>query len=328
MKAPYIFLLFLVLISLSIISFLIGPYDILAQITKDGFQLSEELKFILLELRLPRTVALISIGASLSLCGVLLQTLLANPLAEPFTLGLSGTSTLGAVAFLFFGFSPQWLSLPVGSLIGSLFAIVLVLSLQKKLSSKSHALILTGVMLSFFSGALVTLIVSVMDPHQMQQVIYWMMGQVGSPRDSWSYFLFPMLFGVFSFFYLRRPHLDKLLLGFDTAKNLGVRIEREKFYIIILCSVLTALSVSISGLVGFVGLVAPHLSYVLVNSRRHTKSLLVAPLVGACLFLLADILSRMVSQDVDVPAGSFMALFGAPLLIYFLLFKVGVKNER
>ncbi len=322
MRSLFVVLLSFVLFALAGASFLIGPYDLAGKILSEGFYLSDELKFILFDLRLPRTLALISIGASLSLCGVLLQTLLANPLSEPFTLGLSGTSTLGAVAFLFFGFSPQWLSLPIGSLAGSFLALILILSLQNRISSKSNGLILTGVMLSFFSGALVTLIISIMDPYQMQQAIYWMMGQVGSPRDSWSYFLFLVFIIIFFFFYSRRANLDKLLLGSDAAKNLGVNVDREKLYIVVLCSVLTALSVSISGLVGFVGLVAPHLSYTLMNSRRHGVSLSLAPLLGASLFLFADILSRVVSQEVDVPAGSFMALVGAPLLIYFLIFRV------
>lgn len=308
--------LFLLLILLAVASLFIGSADIYFN---DFFQPGTDAHFILTEFRMPRTVALIAIGASLALCGVLLQTLLGNPLAEPFTLGLSGASTLGSVLFLFFGFSPEWLSLPLGALLGSFAAMFLILSVQKVISTKSHILILTGVMVSFFAGALVTFIVSIMSPQQMQTALYWMMGQVGSPRDVWSYFLLPFFIIIFIYFYKRRIHLDRILLGDDTALNLGTRIKKEKFLLILFCSVLTAFCVSISGLVGFVGLVAPHLCYLLFKTRRHSLTLVAAPLLGAILFLSSDIISRWISPDSDIPAGSLMALIGAPILILFLL---------
>lgn len=288
---------------------------------------TQTFQYILSDLRFPRTMALVFIGASLALCGVLLQTLLNNPLSEPYTLGLSGGATLGAVLFLFFGFQPTWLALPLGAAIGSTVITFFILTaLRKNIFLKRDSLILTGVMISLFCGSVVTFIISLLDPSRMQLAIFWMMGQVGSPRDRWWTSLAIAFTLILLLNYKNKNHLDRFLLGEDVAQNLGTPIATIKVLIIASSCILTSLSVSIAGLVGFVGLISPHLTYFLFNTRRHSVVLFAATLIGSGLFLLSDIISRLLSSQNEIPAGSLMALIGAPLLIYMILFKS--KNAK
>jgi iron complex transport system permease protein len=285
------------------------------------------LEYIFSHLRLPRTFALLSIGLSLGYSGIILQTLLDNPLSEPYTLGLSGGATLGAVLGLLLGIEPLWLSLPLGSILGCLSVTIFVLGFsQKKYLWKSNSMILVGVMISLFCGAFVTLIISLLEPSKMQLAIFWMMGQVGSPRDAWWFYLFILFAVALLFGFTNRLHLDRFLLGEDLALNLGTDTKKMRLIFIVLVCLLTSMSVSIAGLVGFVGLVAPHISYSLLKTKRHAKTLLVSPLIGSALFLMSDIISRLMSTDVEIPAGSLMAIIGAPILVWFLLKNFRIKG--
>ena len=159
---------------------------------------SESFKYIFWDLRIPRTFALVSIGLSLGYSGVILQTILDNPLSEPYTLGLSGGATLGAVVALLFGINPIWLSLPLGAVLGCFLVTAFVLSLsQKKILWKSNSMILIGVMISLFCGALVTLIISLLEPAKMQLAIFWMMDKSEHQE----------ILGGFIYFYFIRPYL-------------------------------------------------------------------------------------------------------------------------
>lgn len=278
------------------------------------------LNYIFSGLRIPRTFALVSIGLSLGYSGVILQTLLNNPLSEPYTLGLSGGATLGAVLALLIGAEPIWLTLPFGATLGCFLVTLFILVFSRKVILwKSNSMILIGVMVSLFCGAFVTLIISLLEPSKIQLAIFWMMGQVGSPRDAWWPYLFLIFIASFGYALLNRIHLDRILLGDEIASNLGTDINSKRNIFIILVCFLTAMSVSIAGLVGFVGLVSPHISYALLKSRRHSKTLILSPLVGSFLFLTSDIISRKIATDTEIPAGSLMALIGAPILVWFLI---------
>lgn len=284
------------------------------------------INYIFSDLRIPRTFALVSIGLSLGYSGVILQTLLNNPLSEPYTLGLSGGATLGAVLALLIGIEPVWLTLPLGATIGCFLVTLFILGFSRKVILwKSNSMILIGVMVSLFCGAFVTLIISLLEPSKIQLAIFWMMGQVGSPRDAWWPYLFLIFVSAFGYALVNRIHLDRILLGDEIASNLGTDINAKRTIFIILVCLLTAMSVSIAGLVGFVGLVSPHISYALLKSRRHSKTLILSPLVGSFLFLASDIVSRRITTDAEIPAGSLMALIGAPILVWFLI--KGFKNS-
>ncbi len=277
--------------------------------------------YILESLRFPRTMTALSVGASLGLAGLLLQMLLDNPLAEPYTLGLSGGATLGALISLIIPLLPLSLWLPLGALIGCALVTAIILLLLKNSSAfRARALILFGIMISLFCGSLVTLLLSLFDPTKLHTAIHWMMGHCGTSRDLW----WPLVASTCAlstiWVYHRNSSLDSLLLGEDLALSIGTKLSRIRRETVIIVAFLTATSVALMGLVGFVGLLAPHFSHLLTKSRRTKPSLFLTLITGAILLLGADIIGRILGGETEIPAGSLVALIGAPFLM-ILLFK-------
>lgn len=283
-----------------------------------GVEIDDSSRFILESLRLPRTLVCLSVGASLGLAGSLLQTLLRNPLAEPYTLGLSGGASLGAVLAILLKVQPLWLMTPTLATVGCLIATIFVLSMNREDFARSKTLILSGVMVSLFCGSFVILLLTWLEPFQIQAALFWMMGQVGTERDSWwgvSWFAFG---AVFILSYLQSTRLDLLLLGEDIAQTRGLNLRKFQIQIVILVAVLCSVSVAIAGLIGFVGLLAPHISLLLTKTHRHRLFLTLSSVLGAALLLFADVLGRTLVNDRELPAGGLIALFGAPFLIFLL----------
>ncbi len=308
--------LLLSVISLAVGSSAVGFEDLLAYFSNQN--LDPSVKYIISDLRLPRTMALITIGMSLGLSGVLLQTVLDNPLAEPYTLGISGGAALGAVIAIFFGLGA--IGVPVGALVGCFAVTIVILNFSgSKMLMKSRSLILAGIMVSLFCGAVVTLLVSLLDPTKIQTAVYWMMGQVGTTRDVGWPALFLIFLCVYLYFSFQEKNMDRLLLGDDIAASLGTNLNLIKRTVIVSVCVLTSGSVAIAGLIGFVGLVSPHLSYLILGTRRHSLTLTLSSLIGACLFLVSDILARILSHETELPSGSIMALIGAPILVMLMV---------
>lgn len=282
--------------------------------------LDESQTYILKSLRFPRTMTALWVGANLGLAGLLLQTLLDNPLAEPYTLGLSGGATLGALVGLVIPLTPFSFWLPVGALLGCAFVTVLVLLLIKKSSGfQSRSLILFGIMISLFCGSLVTLLLSLFSPDKLHTAIHWMMGHCGTIRDLW----WPSVAAAGTIGALwtlaNAKSLDTLLLGEDLASSIGIPLPALRIQIVLIVSILTATSVSLMGLVGFVGLLAPHLANLLTKSRRTNATLILTLTGGAILLLGSDVLGRIIGGDTEIPAGSLVALLGAPFLMGLLL---------
>jgi iron complex transport system permease protein len=205
--------LLLFLISLSVGGSSVGMNEALSWLARSR-EFDSSINYILSDLRLPRTLACLLVGANLGFAGGLLQTLLKNPLAEPYTLGLSGGATLGAVLAILLQLQPAWLILPLFAVTGCLAVTAIILKIAWRESFYSQrTLILCGVMISLFCGSLVVLLMTLFDPYQIQTSFFWMLGQLGSDRDHW----WPMAaFGlaatwIWSSF--RTHDLDRLLLG-------------------------------------------------------------------------------------------------------------------
>ena len=274
-------------------------------------------KMILFDLRLSRTLVCIFVGASLALSGLLLQSFLKNPLAEPYTLGLSGGSSLGAILFLSMG----WQFLFLGSFVGCWLVTFLILQFRKIFTFKQkHNFILLGVMISFLCGAIVTLTVSFMEPQKLQTALFWMIGQCGTERDQYWY-LSCLAFLLCLFWGLRSAKkLDMFLIDEKTVKSLHPNQKSFERNLILVVSLLTSISVSICGLIGFVGLLSPHICKLILKTSRHKIGLLFSSLLGALFLLSADILGRMIGGPLDIPTGSITAIIGSPFFI-FLLFR-------
>jgi iron complex transport system permease protein len=280
-------------------------------------------EMIIWNIRLPRVLLAFCIGASLALAGAAFQGLLRNPLADPYTIGVSSGASLGAVLVLFFQVSIVGLgsfTLPVVAILFGLISLLIVFGLVR-LSSKSLAIetiILAGIIVSAFIGALVSLIISLSDRESMTQIIYWLYGSVGMRGWSHIQLILPfMLIGSFILIYHYRE-LNALALGEDAADHIGVDVKKGKTFVLIGASLLTGAAVAVSGSIGFVGLVIPHLVR-LVTGPNHRHVLPLSMLVGGAFLILADLMARTIIAPKELPIGVITALIGAPVFALLLI---------
>jgi iron complex transport system permease protein len=278
---------------------------------------------IIWNIRLPRVLLAFCIGASLALAGAAFQGLLRNPLADPYTIGVSSGASLGAVLVLFFQVSIVGLgsfTLPVVAIIFGLISLFIVFGLVR-LSSKSLAIetiILAGIIVSAFIGSIVSLIISLSDRESMTQIIYWLYGSVGMRGWSHIQLILPfMLIGSFILIYHYRE-LNALALGEDAADHIGVDVKKGKTFVLIGASLLTGAAVAVSGSIGFVGLVIPHLIR-LVTGPNHRHVLPLSMLVGGAFLILADLMARTIIAPKELPIGVITALIGAPVFALLLI---------
>jgi len=315
------FLLMLVfLIAVSFWSLKTGSTSVTWSQIFEFLSLSPQASAILTQLRGPRILSAALVGGSLGIVGLVFQTLLRNPLAEPYTLGLSGGSSLGAVLALNLALTPSLFWIPFLSTVGCFTSAFLVLILaRRQLELESRSLILFGIMISLFFGALVVTGMSFLSPDKLQGAMFWLLGEFGTTRDQWIYFLGPMMILGAILLIFKARSLDVLALGEARGLSLGFSPQKERVQLIIISTFLTALGVSIAGLIGFIGLVTPHLVRRFLKTSRHKILLLGSGLLGSTLLIVADTVGRTVAKNIEVPAGSIAALFGAPILIYFLV---------
>jgi iron complex transport system permease protein len=275
---------------------------------------------IIFDIRLPRILLGFAIGGALSLAGVILQGMFRNPLVEPYTLGISGGAALGVClnivlrVYRVFGL----LSLPVFGFLGALCVILLVYSLSlKKGILRMQGLLLTGVMISFISSSLIMLIMAVSRAEDLQGIIFWVMGSLQEPN--WllikALLLVSCLSLVISYFFCL--DLNALSLGEEEALHLGVNIERTKRLLFILASLLTGFSVSVAGIIGFVGLVVPHFVRMFTGGD-HRILLISAYLCGGGFLIFSDTLARTIITPLELPVGVITGILGGSLFIYTL----------
>lgn len=273
---------------------------------------------IIRDLRLPRVLAAFGVGGALAVSGAALQALVRNPLAEPWLLGLSGGASLGAVVAITIGLPAAW-SVAAAATIGALVTAGLVYRLALVAGGylDTRILILAGVVTSAFSGALTTAILSVVDPFTFRAATFWLFG--GFTGVSWSglrIFAMIAVLPLAGLWGLARS-LDLLALGEEPAAMLGADVARLRRLIVPITSILTAASVGISGMIGFVGLVVPHAMRGLVGPL-HRRLLPVVFLAGGAFTVLADTIARTVVRPAEIPVGVVTALIGVPVFAILL----------
>lgn len=276
---------------------------------------------IVWDLRLPKTLVAALTGMGLSLAGALMQTLTHNPMADPYLLGISSGASTGAVLSILVGTLPVigYLPLEVGAFLGALLATDLVFLISGKQGKLSTIhLILTGVALSALFSALTSIIIFLTpDVRAISSALFWMSGSFSG--ISWkdvAPVAIAVLLSSLILFLIHQP-LDLLLLGDDRARMNGINVFALKSLIFVITSLLTAILVAKSGVIGFVGLVIPHITRLLVGPT-HRRLLLVAPLAGAILMVVADTVSRVVFSPEELPVGIVTALVGAPFFIFLM----------
>lgn len=280
-------------------------------------------EFIILRLRLPRALAALLVGGALATAGTLFQGLFRNPLVEPYTLGVSGGATvLIGLGVLLFG-EGAFAFAPLLGFLGALLAVLLACAWAGRSGSLGvERLILIGVMISFICSALLIALVAAAGLERFRSLLYWTMGSLAgtAPRDL--KLLLVVVAAAFGLALTRAWPLNALALGEDTASGLGFDLQREKRLIVLIGSVLAGMAVSLAGVVGFVGLLVPHLLRRLVG--RDHRVLLPASLAGGAVFLLAcDTLARVAfsSRGIQFPVGAMTGLVGGTAFLFLLIRK-------
>ncbi|MDY0341396.1 MAG: iron ABC transporter permease [Coriobacteriia bacterium] len=282
---------------------------------------------LVLELRLPRVLLAALVGAALALAGVLYQALFRNPLADPYILGVSSGAGLGAtLAMMMLGtsYTMRALGVPVGAFIGAALTMLLVVRLASRRGRLDPtSLLLAGIAVSYILSALTSFFL-VFDREQMSSVVFWMMG--GLQNRSWEHVgTLAVMLAIGSIVpAIYHRELDLMLLGDERAGQLGVSVERFKMVMLGSASLVVAGAVSVSGLIGFVGLMTPHMMR-LALGPRHRLLLPASVLTGAIVLVIADLLARLVLAPVEIPVGIVTALAGGPFFLWILVRKEHVR---
>lgn len=275
---------------------------------------------ILLQIRLPRVLVAGLVGAALAVSGVVMQSIFRNPMADPGIIGVSSGGAFGGVLAIFFGATAiGTYMVPFLGFVCALATLLFVYIVSTHNGKTSIlTLLLTGVAVSSFLSACSSLLISYSNLTQVQQILNWLMGDLNG-RD-WGHFkllVLPVLICCVVFYFFRQE-LDILLLGEEEAQNLGMNVQRTRNILLIMASLLTGVSVSLTGAIGFVGLIVPHMLRLLVGPSH--KALIPASMLGGATFLiLADLAARLVVKPSEIQIGIITAFFGAPFFIYLIL---------
>ena len=273
---------------------------------------------IVRDLRAPRVMLAFLVGGSLGVCGAALQAMIRNPLAEPYLLGLSSGAGLGAVIAIATRAGGAW-AVPIAAFIGALAAVALVyrLSLVAGRRLDPHVLLLSGVVVGAFAGALMSAVMVLSDAPGVRNAFLWLLGGFGAA--SWR------ALGVFSVYaslpvallLFHARSLDLIALGDEPAQHLGADVDRLRRLVYLCTALLTAASVATCGIIGFVGLVVPHAVRTMFRPVHRTL-LPVVFVVGGCFLVLADVVSRVAVRPLELPVGVVTALIGVPLFALLL----------
>jgi iron complex transport system permease protein len=276
---------------------------------------------VIWDIRLSRVVLSGLVGAALATAGVIFQGLLLNPLADPFTIGVSTGAAFGVALLVTLGVGGSFLGLsplPLGALAGALGAMVAVLILSREAGRiRKETLILAGIVVSTFLSALISLIKS-LDEESLSAIVFWIMGSFSGRGWIHVGFLLPYLAAGLVLAFVYHRELDIMALGEEQSHHLGVAVSRVRVNLLLGASLLTAGAVSVSGVIGFVGLVVPHLVRVLAGPS-HGRLLALSAATGALILIWADVLARtLLASGQELPVGVVTALLGGPFFFYLL----------
>ncbi|GGV38969.1 ABC transporter permease [Streptomyces longisporoflavus] len=273
---------------------------------------------IVWNLRMPRTLLAAVCGAGLAVCGTVLQSLLRNPLADPFVLGVSSGASTGAVAIVVLGVGGGAVSISAGAFVGAVVSFALVLLLSHALGGSADRVVLSGVAaMQLFSALTSFVILTAGDAETTRGVLFWLLGSLSGVgwTDVWLCGAVLVLALVICLAHART--LDAFVFGQDAAATLGVHVTRTRLLLLCVTALLTAALVSSAGAIGFVGLVLPHAARALVGSG-HARLLPVTALAGAVFLVWVDTLARTVLDPQEVPVGVVTSLIGVPAFVLVL----------
>ncbi|VVN59821.1 putative siderophore transport system permease protein YfhA [Pseudomonas fluorescens] len=277
--------------------------------------------------RLTRALVAAACGAGLATCGVILQSLLRNPLADPYLLGISAGASTGAVLVALMGVGGGLISLSAGAFVGAMaaFALVILLARASGAMSGTGQIILAGIAGSQLFNALTAfLITKSASSEQARGIMFWLLGNLSGVRWPSVWLAVPVAVAGLAVCLWHRRALDAFTFGSDSAASLGIPVRRVQFVLVGCAALVTAVMVSIVGSIGFVGLVIPHAVRLLLGTG-HSRLLPASALGGALFLIAADVLSRTLIKGQVIPVGVVTALVGAPV---FALILIGRRNAR
>lgn len=334
-KIVLVLITLLLLIILFVISLLFGSknidiFDILRILWSKIFNLQtnidKSLVSIVWDLRMPRIILSIMIGGGLSVSGVCLQSILRNPIASPFTLGVaSGSSLFVGFIIIFKIYILGQFSVPVFGFLGSLFITFLVILFSDKIDKNfsSDTIILVGIIIGMFINSILILITAISHT-EISKIVMWQMGSL-SLKD-WSHvaILFPFLFLGIIIVIMFHRELDIISLGDIKAKSMGVNTRKVKLSIIIATSIIIGGAVSIAGIIGFVGLIIPHIVRKIFG-YKHANTIPFSFIYGGIFLMFADLISKNIMYPSELPIGAITSCIGAPFFIFIFFFN---KNNK
>ena len=288
---------------------------------------NETVAAIVWDIRFSRVLLAVLVGWALAVSGAAFQGVLINPLADPFTIGVASGAAFGATIVIFMGGAvdtiPVWLKglgvVPLFSFLGAMIALFFVVTFSRLAGGlRRETMILSGIVVATFLSALIALL-KALDEESVQAIVFWIMGSLQG--RSWAHvgFSAPYIFLGTLLLFKKSTELDILTLGDEQAKHLGVEVERVRFKVLVGASILTAACVSVSGIIGFVGLVTPHLARLIVGAR-HRELFLASGFLGAIIMVWSDAISRvLLPGGEEVPVGVITALLGGPFFFFVLL---------
>ncbi len=278
------------------------------------FEGDDAAKAIVGGIRLPRVILAAAAGAALSAAGLVFQTVLRNPLSDPYILGVSGGSAIGVIAAALLGLSAAWQ--PALAFAGAGSTVLAILSAGYRKSGAE--LLLAGVMLNAFCGAVILFLISLLRSRELGAVMFWFLGDLGSAGPAEAACLMLLTLAAGALLYRMAPVLDVLLLGNAGARALGVDIARSTALLLGIASLLTAACVAWAGPIGFVGLVVPQMLRCAFGAR-HGFLLPACLLCGAAFLVLCDTAARSLPMTGEIPIGAATAMVGAPVFMFMLL---------
>ncbi len=303
------------------ISLLTGPASVgfmdgLAALASDK---RGPLALIMQEIRLPRAILAVAIGATLGLSGAVLQGLLRNPLAEPGLLGISASASLGAVLAIYTGLSAAFaLALPLAALTGAVLAVIVIQALAG-LQGNVLTIILAGVAVSSFAGAMTSLALNLSpNPFAALEIVFWMLGSLNDRSMVHVSLSLPFMIAGWIMLACTGRALDVLTLGEHAASSMGANLKRVRFLAVFGTAASVGAATAVAGAIGFIGLVIPHLLRPLVGARP-SRLLPASALGGAVLLLIADIMVRVIAPGRDLKIGVLTAAIGAPFFLWLVL---------
>ena len=319
-RAPLFIGLMAALAVLFALSVMVGPAGLTLADTIRALFLGQgdAATLVMREIRLPRAILAVMVGASLGLAGAAMQGYLRNPLAEPGLIGVSGSAALGAVIVLQTGLAAAWwLALPFAALSGALAAVLLILLLAGPRGS-SLTLILAGIAISALAGAMTTLVLNLSpNPFAASEVVFWMMGSLSDRSFDHVWIALPFMAVGWALLLSLGRAVDVLTLGEDAAATLGVSTGRVRMVLVLGIASCVGAATAVAGAIGFVGLVVPHVLRPFVGARPSAL-LWASALGGAVMVLAADLAVRLILPDRDLKLGVLMAIIGAPFFLHLI----------